>query len=82
MLQTVNPKTSTNKEQLLAALVASLKMLLISLALIVVVTLFVKSLLSFAVVVLTAGNLFASWIIDLVVTAPDMREFCHFLATR
>jgi hypothetical protein len=78
-----SPSTTANTEQLLLGLVASLKMLLVSLALIVViVALFTKSLLSFAVVVLTACNLFATWSIGLVASVPEVQSFAtSFLAT-
>jgi hypothetical protein len=84
MLKTSNPSTaSTNTEQLLLGLVASLKMLLVALALvIVIIALFAKSLLSFAVVLLTSCNLFATWMISLVASAPEVQSFAaSFLAT-
>lgn len=81
MLQTVKPNTSTNKEQLLAALVASLKMLLVALALIiVVVALFSKAIVGLGMVALQACNLLLAAAISFVASAPAVQEFASFLA--
>jgi hypothetical protein len=83
MLKQTTPPLLDNREQLLSGLMASVKMLLVSLALIVViVALFTKSLLSLAVVLLTACNLFATWLVSLVASVPEVQSFAaSFLAT-
>jgi hypothetical protein len=76
------PSQTDSKEQLLAALTSSMKMLLVSLAFVViVVSLLVKSLVGFGMVALQALNLLLSFTIAFVASAPEVSSFARFLAT-
>jgi hypothetical protein len=70
--------TTPTAEQLLTALISSIKLLLVSLALVV---LFLKAFIGFGMVALAALNLLAEWIVSLVCSSDEMRSF-FFAATR
>jgi hypothetical protein len=77
------PPAISNKEQLLAGLIASTKMLLVALSLVVLFfVLFVKAIVGFAMVALAALNMAAEWSIGLVASVQEVQEFCSFLAVR
>ncbi len=72
---------TTSKEQLLTALVSSLKMLLVSFSfLILFVILFVKAMVSLVMVLLQASNLFLGYLIGLIASVEEVRAFAIFLA--
>ncbi len=74
---------ASNKEQLLAGLIASTKMLLVALSLVVLFfVLLVKAIVGFAMVALAALNMLAEWIVGLVASVQEVQEFCSFLAVR
>lgn len=76
------PQSIDNKEQLLLGLVASTKMLLVALSLVVLfVVLFAKSIISFAMVALAALNMLCEYVIRLVASVEEVKEFASFLAT-
>lgn len=82
MLNTSPLPTLDNKEQLLLGLVASTKMLLVALSFVVLfVVLFVKSIISFAMVLFAALNMLCEYCIRLVASVEEVREFSSFLAT-
>jgi hypothetical protein len=74
---------ASNKEQLLAELIASTKMLLVALSFVVLFfVLFLKAIVGFAMVALAALNMLAEWIVGLVASVQEVQEFCSFLAVR
>jgi hypothetical protein len=78
--QTTTPPTISNKEQLLIALLASTKMLLVALSLVVLFfVLFVKAIVGFAMVVLTTLTRGAEWGIGQVASVQEVRAFASFL---
>lgn len=75
------PQSIDNKEQLLLASIASLKMLLVALSLVVLFcVLFLKSIISFAMVLFTALNMLCEHCIHLVASVEEVQSFAHFLA--
>ena len=75
------PQSIDNKEQLLLGLVASTKMLLVALSLVVLfVVLFLKSIISFAMVLFAALNMLCEYAIRLVASIEEIKEFASFLA--
>ena len=73
--------SSSTERQVLMALVSSLRLLLVSFALVVViVALFAKAVLSLVVVVLTAFICLCSWMIGCVALSDDVRRFAAFLS--
>jgi hypothetical protein len=76
------PQSIDNKEQLLLGLVASTKMLLVALSLVVLfVVLFAKSIISFAMVAMAALNMLCEYCIRLIASVQEVKEFSSFLAT-
>ena len=74
--------TTPTAKQLLTTLISSVKLLLVSLALIVLfVVLFLKAFVGFGMVALAALNMLAEWIVSLVCSSNEMRSF-FFAATR
>lgn len=74
--QTVPPSAIDNKEQLLLASLASLRMLLVSLSFVVLfVVLFCKSIIGFCMVILAAMNMLAEWIIRFVAQSEECKSF-------
>jgi hypothetical protein len=74
--------TQTDGKQLLAALISSLKMFLVALALVViVVSLLVKSLVGLGMVALQALNMLLTAAIAFVVSVSEVRSLVSFLAT-
>jgi len=74
--------SQTDGKQLLAALISSLKMFLVALALVViVVSLLVKSLVGFGMVILQGLNLGLSAAIAFVASVPEVSSFASFLVT-
>jgi hypothetical protein len=74
--------SQTDGKQLLAALISSLKMFLVALALVViVVSLLVKSLVGLGMVALQALNLLLTAAIAFVASVPEVSSFACFLAT-
>ncbi len=70
----------SNKEQLLAGLIASTKLLLVALSLVVLFfVLVVKAILGFAMVALSALNMVAEWGIGQVASVEEVRAFASFL---
>ncbi len=71
---------ASNKEQLLQGLVASLKMLLVALSLVVLFfVLFVKAIVGLVMVALLALNMVAEWGIGQVASVEEVRDFASFL---
>lgn len=79
----LKPTTNiTDKEQLLAALIASLKLFFVALSFIVLfAVLFIKALVGLGMVLLQAGNLFLGYLIHLVASVDEVQSFAHFLIT-
>ena len=74
--------SQTDGKQLLAALISSLKMFLVALALVViVVSLLVKSLVGLGMVALQGLNMLLSFAIAFVGSVPEVSSFARFLAT-
>ncbi|HYU74183.1 MAG TPA: hypothetical protein VEL31_16040 [Ktedonobacteraceae bacterium] len=72
--------TISNKEQLLAGLVASLKMLLVALSLVVLFfVLVIKAIVGLVMVALTALNMVAEWGIGQVASVEEVKQFASFL---
>jgi hypothetical protein len=71
---------ASKKEQLLAGLVTSTKLLLVALSCVVLFfVLFVKAIVGFVMVVLTALNMTAQWGIGLVASVEEVKSFASFL---
>jgi hypothetical protein len=71
---------ASNKEQLLAGLVASLKMLLVAISLVVLFfVLFIKAIVGLVMVALTALNMVAEWGIGQVASVEEVKLFASFL---
>ena len=74
--------SQTDGKQLLAALVSSLKMFLVALALVVIVmSLLVKSLVGLGMVALQALNMLLTAAIAFVASVSEVRSLVSFLAT-
>jgi hypothetical protein len=74
--------SQTDGKQLLAALISSLKMFLVALALVViVVSLLVKSLVGLGMVALQGLNVLLTAAIAFVASVPEVSSFVRFLAT-
>jgi len=74
--------SQTDGKQLLAALISSLKMFLVALALVVVVVaLLVKSFVGFGMVVLQGLNVLLTAAIAFVASVPEVSSFARFLVT-
>jgi hypothetical protein len=72
--------TISNKEQLLAGLIASTKLLLVALSLVVLFfVLFVKAIVGFMMVALSALTMVAEWGIGQVASVEEVRDFASFL---
>ena len=79
MMRTPSP---TDKEQLLAALISSLKMFLVALAFVVIVmSLLVKSLVGLGMVALQGLNMLLTAAIAFVASVSEVRSLVSFLAT-
>lgn len=78
---TTPPLTVGNTEQLLLGLVASLKLLLVALAFVVLfVVLFLKSIIGFGMVLLAALNMAFDWLVSFVASVQEVSDFASFLA--
>ena len=74
--------SQTDGKQLLAALISSLKMFLVALALVVIVmSLLVKSLVGLGMVALQGLNLLLTAAIAFVASVPEVSSFASFLVT-
>jgi len=81
MIKKTSP-TISNKEQLLLGLVASLKLLLVALALVVLFfVLVVKAIVGLVMVALSALNMVAEWGIGQVASVEEVKSFASFLVT-
>ena len=74
--------SQTDGKQLLAALISSLKMFLVALALVVIVmSLLIKSLVGLGMVALQGLNLLLTAAIAFVASVPEVSSFASFLVT-
>ena len=74
--------SQTDGKQLLVALISSLKMFLVALALVVIVmSLLVKSLVGLSMVALQGLNLLLTAAIAFVASVPEVSSFASFLVT-
>ncbi len=78
--QSAGGASNSNKEQLLAGLVASLKLLLVALSCVVLFfVLFVKAIVGLLMVALSAINMVAEWGIGQVASVEEVKQFASFL---
>ncbi len=78
--QSAGGASNSNKEQLLAGLVASTKLLLVALSLVVLFfVLVVKAIVGFGMVALSALNMVAEWGIRQVASVEEVKQFASFL---
>jgi hypothetical protein len=82
MIKHSSPSALDNKEQLIVGLLTSCKLLLVALSCVVLFFVLVcKALVGFAMVVLTALNMGAEWIIGMVASLEEVKSFASFLGT-